>query len=480
MGYLGDRWHYFFPFCALFLLGIAIGSYLVWASVQEIVIGALFLTCLVPSTIALSRRSFDLFEPIVFYSVFMFMITVAIFDRLYIQEPFLRHSEWIPWDFSTAFLIVSLLYLVFFLLVLVSYYIEVERWIPIPTARSADRTHAPEVFFYSGIVYLVVGAVFYTALVGSALDWNLLRLYTTTEPRSQLFAASQHLVLGSKMLYFGYFLWVVSLLLKNVRPGIRHFLPVLPIFGLFILLGGRQRAISIVLVTIIIYYYVHIYPIFSTTPGKIRFAADQLHRRIKSVSIPVTGVFAGTVLIAVRMYRSWRDFDGNFDIDLLTDLATFGVHNSHLDNLLVTLEVVPEHFGYYWGTLSFRVPVNYIPRAIWNDKPVLTIGSELRRVILPSQAGGRDPGLLGQFYADAGLFGILVGAVLFGITLRLLYVTFERNSHSPVALLVYALILASVVPGGIDNNSLWAVSNHLLLLSPVVVLDWAYRNWNSH
>lgn len=446
------------------------------AGIQGMLIVALAACSLAPLLLSWTRTSVDVFEPIVFYSLFMAMTTIAIVDRVYLRPSSLRYPELVPWHFSTAFALVSAIYLLFFVLVLVGYYTTVERWIEVPSfAPNRDR-HSVALFRYGGAIYAAVGVVFYVLLVGSALEWELLRLYTTTEPRSQLFVGSYHLVLGSRMVYVGYFLWLTSVLLRGDRPGVFHALAVLPPFVLFLLLGGRQRAITILLILVIVYSYVHIRPTIPTTPGRIRVKSDELHRKVKSISLPLVGGIVGTIIVFARIVRSWRDLDGASTTGLLVELATFGIHNEHLDYLLVTLHVVPEELGYYWGTLPFRVPMNYIPRSLWDEKPVLTVGSELRRAILPGQAGGRDPGLLGQFYADAGFVGICFGALLFGIVLRVVYVCFERNSHSPIMLVLYAFVVASIVPGGISNNALVDVSDHLLLFTPILILDWYLRN----
>ena len=462
-----------------FVVSVSCAIFFVRFDFQALVVVLLFGVCALPFVISIRRGPIDVFEPILFYSIFMLMTVIAIFDRLYIKDPYLLHPEWVSRDFSTAFLLLSSLYLLFFMIILIGYYFAIERWIEVPTFISDQEWHNATVYRRLGIIYMFVGFLFYTLLVGTALDWELLRIYRTTEPRSEIFAGAHHLVLGSRMLYIGYLAWLTGIIIESRRPGILHLTPAVVLTGLFLLLGGRQRAITIVLITVILVYYTSVYPIVQTTPRWIRFAADEVHRKAKLLTLPVSGVLVGISFVVLRAARSGREIGETFSYDTIIRVLTAGIHNYHLDYFIVTLEIVPERFGYYWGTLFLRVPLNYVPRAAWTDKPPLTVGAELRRVILPDATGGRPPGMIGHFYVDGGFIGILVGAFLFGVLLRLLYVLLQRNQQSPVFILLYAIFVASSVPMGISNNSLWVVSNHLLLLAPILTADWASRRDGS-
>lgn len=441
-------------------------------SLQAALIALLFLICAIPVIISLTRERFDIFEPIVFYSIFMFMTTVAIFDRVYIQDPYFRYPEWVQWDFSTSFIIISALYILFFSIVLFGYYLKIGRWLTIPTLVPDDVTHDGAMLRRFGLLYMTFGGFCYALLVGSALDWNLFYLYTTMEPRSSIFDGVTHLKLGSRSMYIGYLIWIAGTLADGDRPGLVHLLPLIPILGLFFLLGGRGQVILIILVAVIMLYYVHIYPIIETRLRRIRLAADRLHQRFKQLLLPILGSLLGIGTVVSGALRSGGNLKGTFDATNLIEIMTFGIHNSHLDNLLVTLSIVPEQTGYYWGTFIFRVPINYIPRSLWSKKPVLSVGSLVRRIFLPEANGGRPPGMIGRFFIDGGLIAVIFGALLFGVTLRVLYVSLQKNSHSPIFLLVYAFCFGSIVPGGLTNNALWIVSNHLLLLSPLLLYSY--------
>lgn len=440
-----------------------------------VILAGFFILCSFPTVISVYRGWFDLFEPIVFHSIFMFMMGIVIFDRVYLQDPFLRYSDIISMEFETAFSLVSILYFVFFALVLTGYYIDITKFINIPQFYSPSIEHDPTLLKGIGYLYMILGAVFYLLLVRVALGGELFLLFTTTRPRSELFSGLGPLTLGSQLLHIGYIIWLIAILADRRKPRIRHLLPVLPIVYLFFTLGGRGRALKIVVNIIIILYYSLVYGLIPIKTSGVTFVKDRIHFYAKMSVIPAIGVTIGFVTLvmgALRKNRAVKEIVANIDI---VRILTAGVHNDVPDNLIATIEVVPEEFGYYYGTLVFRVLLNWIPRRIWSNKPVLSTGSELRRVVLPEQSGGRPPDEIGRFFLDLGYPGIIIGALFTGLILRYLYELLRKNGHSPVFLLVYVVSLYAVVWGGLTNKALWGLFSTLLLLTPLLFVDWWSR-----
>jgi len=455
---------------AVLITGIFSGITYFTFNLQAALITVLFVLCMIPAIVSLNRQTFDIFEPIVFYSVFMFMTTIAIFDRVYVKDPHFIYPEWVSWEFSTAFLIVSALYVLFFGTVLIGYYLNLEQWFTIPTFTIGHATNDGKILRRIGLLYVAIGTVCYALLVRTSLNWDLLYLYTTSEPRSQIFDGAYHFRLGARAMYVGYLLWITGILASGRRTGLHHLFPLIPISALFLMLGGRGQVILINLVAALMLYYVHIFPLFETVPRHIKLASDCLHRRFKLLILPMAGLIIGFGTIIAGIIRKDQSVTKGLNTANLIEIATFGIHNSHLDHLLVALTLVPDQIGYYWGAFGVRVLLNYIPRSLWPGKPALSAGSELRRVFLPDGTGGRPPGMIGQFYMDGDIFGVIIGALVFGVVLRILYISLRKNGTSPLFLLVYSLCFASVATqGGISNNSLWYVSNHLLLLSPALL-----------
>ncbi len=435
----------------------------------------LFILCILPAGISIYCGRFDLFEPIVFYSIFVFMMGIAIFDRVYLQDPFLRHSHVVSMDFEAAFFVVSLLYFVFFLFVLIGYYIDITKLVNIPQLYPSGVSHNPSVLKKVGFVYMIFGAIFYFLLIRSALGGELLLLFTTNTPRSEIFSGSAHLRLGSNLLHIGYTIWLISILANQRVPKIWHLLPIFPLVLLFYILGGRGGALGIIVNVVIILYYSLVYGLIPIKVSGISFVKDRFHYYAKIAVIPFIGLIIGLVALITGQLRQNRAVeDAVAGVDIIR-ILTVGVHNDIIDNLIATIETVPEEFGYYYGTFVLRIFFNWIPRSIWPDKPVLSSGGEFRRMVLPNQSGGRPPGEIGRFYMDLGYPGIIIGALLTGLVLRYLYELLRKNGHSPVFLLIYVVGLYSVVMEGLTNNALWSLTSSIVLLTPVIVTDWWFR-----
>lgn len=441
---------------------------------QEIILFLFFTICIIPFVISLKRGRFDIFEPVIWFSIFQIMIGIAIIDRIYLEEPFVRHSHHVNLEFEAAFLLISVLYTAFTLLVIFGYYLNIEEFVSIPKLYSNDYKHNSDLLRKFGYIYIIIGLIFYFLLIWIPLDGQLLRIFTTTEPRSELFAGYGILSMGAKMLHLGYTIWLISKLVDEIRPRAIHLLPVIPIMSAYLLLGSRGQMVGVFLNVLIILYYALWFGTVNVVNRGLTLPQDRLHFYARQIGIPLIGMGLVIVVVISRGLRQAQTVQKSLQEINLIRILTGGIQNTHLDYLIILLEVVPDEFGYYYGTFYSRVLLNWIPRAIWPDKPSLTLGSKLRRVIMPESSGGRPTGIIGRYYVEFGYFGIFIGAILTGILMRYVYELLRKNGHSPMFLLIYVTILFSVV-GGISNNSLFSMIQMFLLLCPVILADRIIR-----
>lgn len=446
--------------------------------IQKIIIVSFFIVCVVPFVISTKRGKFDIFEPVIWFCIFQVMVGVAFIDRLYLQEPYLKHADKISVEFESAFLLISVLYTCFTTLVIVGYYINIKLISKAPIIYPEPYDHNATILKRISYVYMVIGIIFYFILIWFPLDGQLLRLFTTTEPRSELFAGFAAISLGAEMLHLGYAIWIVSKLANGVKPRTIHLIPIIPISSAYLLLGDRGQAAIVFLNIVIILYYALWFGTVDVKNRGVTFPRDRIHFYARQLILPIIGIGLGILLIVTRSFRQAQTLQDSLQEVRLINILTAGIHNNQLDYLIILLESVPDKFGYYYGTFYFRAFINWIPRAIWADKPVLTIGSKLRREILPEASGGRPPGTIGRYYVDFGLPGVLIGAIITGLLMRYIYETLRENGHSPIFLLTYVTVLFSVV-GGVSNSSLFSMISMILLLIPVFIADRVFSNSRS-
>lgn len=442
----------------------------------EIIFVLLFGIAAIPLFISLKRRRIDFFEPIVFKSAFMFMTIIALIDRVYLSEPFFRFGDTISFTFSNGFLFLCILYTILFASIIFGYYINI---IPfgklsgiVPSAEEQNLSITRKI---AGL-YIVLGILAYVATVATAMDGNPLYVFTSSEARSQVFASSPStaLRLVSRGLYMGYFLYLTTVLSRGYSPRVIHLLPFPGIVVLFALFGGRGLTLQIVLMLVMILYYVWVKEYVTVQRNYFRFKKDQANSLAKQSILPLMALGAGGFALLARQLRKGLTISEAIQNLDFAGLLTFGIHNSKFDHFLALIST--NEIGPYFGTLYLRVPLNFVPRSIWAEKPVLTVGSELRRLLIPTGTGGRPPGEIGVYFANFSYPGIIILGILCGLYLRVTYEALTRNRESPLAILIYAVVALPVIVAGLTNNSLWLVQVNLLFLLPVIIIHYVNRN----
>jgi len=454
-------------------IGIALGiQFRVTASLFPVLFVILGCVATIPVIISLSIRRLDFFEPIVFKSVFMWMVIIALFDRVYLSDHYLLYEDAVAFTFTDRFLLLCILSIALFASTLFGYYFSILPFEKLEgvllSADQQDNTLLRRI----SVIYILIGLTAYLATIGHAMHWNPLYLFTTSEPRSQIFASSTAATfrLLSRALYIGYFLYLTTIISRGRSPRFHHLLPFSGIVLLFALFGGRGMTIRIILILVILLYYVWVKEYVAVQRNYTRFKKDKLNSVSKQLLLPIMALGVGILTILARQLRKAMALPETIASMDFIRLFTFGIQNEKFDYFLALLNI--DEVGYYFGSLYLRIPGNFIPRAVWADKPVLTVGSELRRILLPNQNGGRPPGEIGTYYANFSYPGIIILGVLCGLYLRVSYEALNRNKGSPLAILLYGVATIPIIVGGLTNNALWTVVTDLLWLLPAITVQY--------
>ncbi|WP_331234216.1 O-antigen polymerase [Natronorarus salvus] len=464
----------------------------VWAfittnSLLPLLIGSWFALCLVPILIAGYRGELNIFEPIIFHCAFGLMIGAALLERSYFSNREFRH-EIISHSFETGMTIVSAVLVAMLAATLVGYYLLGPR-VPSITDSLSIHSHLPDLLAISGSVYRKISIFYFIIGFGSLIgvllfvfpEPNPFYMFQTNTPRSEVFSGSNIFVMGARSLYIGYLLWICGALAERRAPNPIEILGVVPIVGLFLLLGGRGRALGVLILVFIVLYLVFVEELIDLHRGILARLSGSIPPAVVLLGLPLISIGIAIGVVLLRSLRLGQNFsEALLGVDSLS-IASAGVHNDQFDNFLALTEIVPEQIGYQFGAFYARVPLNFIPRAIWPDKPVLTPGGVLRRELLPDAAGGRHPGTMGDYYINFGYPGILLISLIYGALLRLLYRLIDRNPVSPLSILFFALFLSGIGNSGLTNNALQALMSDLIILTPAltILLLIAYRNSNS-
>jgi hypothetical protein len=117
-----------------------------------------------------------------------------------------------------------------------------------------------------------------------------------------------------------------------------------------------------------------------------------------------------------------------------------------LDGMVLVLQVYPAMLPYSYGGEHLEILERPIPRALWPGKPV---GGYMNKLGLTSvDTGftlGISPGLIGSFYAEGGLIGVVICSVIYGYGLGWLIAGSDRITPLAGAL-IRAICCASLIP----------------------------------
>jgi hypothetical protein len=121
-------------------------------------------------------------------------------------------------------------------------------------------------------------------------------------------------------------------------------------------------------------------------------------------------------------------------------------------------------------TLFLPTLVYFVPRVLWADKPLFTMGREFgetfRLVHILDERTSVAATVPGELYWNFGLPGILIGMAVGGVLVRLLYRRYgEGPALDPVRKAIYIVVLVALVHygGGIAGQTVMTVRTVLIL-----------------
>lgn len=121
---------------------------------------------------------------------------------------------------------------------------------------------------------------------------------------------------------------------------------------------------------------------------------------------------------------------------------------ARLDALGIVATIVrdtPGRVDYQGGWTLLHVPISFIPRVIWADKPLLSIG----QWITDNYGAGGDirsntgSSWIGEFYLNFGYAGVIVGMGVIGAYFRFLHEMFFRVNTVPAQLSCLVILWAT-------------------------------------
>ena len=146
-----------------------------------------------------------------------------------------------------------------------------------------------------------------------------------------------------------------------------------------------------------------------------------------------------------------------------------------LDSLAIVVDCVPKEEPYTLGSELTLVGIAWIPRKIWPDKPVVSLGKIFyERFYPPIFHEGTSVAITlpGEFYWAFGLIGVIIGMLVIGILWRLLFEYLVRPKGNLSNILVTSFMFPSFFVLA-EQTLVSLLTMHLLQFIMIVIITLA-------
>jgi len=399
-------------------------------------------------------KTFDIFEPINVFVVVFFMANWFM--------PILRY-----WDFGTfsnGFAIkmgitnedfkfgleVAVIGLIFFYL---GYYSKIGKLLTKFLPRLPTKIYKENMKFLICICLVAGGALclYFFKIGNSSIKYIYANRATIIIPRGMFYHVMVVSLYFASMVLFCYFI-------KNLKgvfaKKLAYLIPVMTSIPLF-MFGGREKVLIFLLVPFIIWHYTI--------------------RKLNWKKIAIVSLF---VLIFIVLFGYFRAA-GNLNFKNIKRLLASEVSAqfSYSETALMVYKYYPKVHGFYYGKLMSQDFLIFMPRLIWQDKPI-NYGSQLVQLdILPNLAD-KVTGFgtyeafspLGLGYADFGIIGVAFAMFVCGLIWSWIYEFFKRSdTRNPYSVMIFGLMIVMLpkIAGGFMGSILNGI---ILWIIPLVIL----------
>jgi oligosaccharide repeat unit polymerase len=400
-----------------------------WSAFLIMIIFAIILAA--PIIIALIKKRFDPFEPIYLW--------IVVYAFLYLFKPLVQLLTNQPFSYGAEFLntaiALAILGLIFFY---AGYYSGGGRKIAqyIPTIKSEISSKRLSITAW---IFIILGFLgFYFGYVWPAGGWRAFWLKPhglaaqVTNNTAYIWQASELMVIGFILIYE---IFVHRILIKKVSIKIRDVVVLLIAsiggIGILTIVWGSRTFYSWIGLAMILIYFLK----KATRP------------KLKTVIIVILTLFL--ILTFIPVYRNHLYIGGRFsnfikDINFKSFLSSAVNPGDEFNAYLAEVALTPNSIPYDNFALYYQVPLYAVPRIIWPDKPTLLNRQWNSFLSKSGMEAGAAESMLGDFYAQRGIFGIIIGTFLSGILWRTIYEYLKKAPQNRSSIIFYAILFPNI------------------------------------
>lgn len=120
-----------------------------------------------------------------------------------------------------------------------------------------------------------------------------------------------------------------------------------------------------------------------------------------------------------------------------------------IDSLILIIKDTPGVMSFQYGATVAPFFVSWIPRQLWEGKPVISFGKVFGETYMSDHFAGTgtaaSPTILGEGYVNFHLPGMLIVAFLLGLMLRIIYIWLIRRNKGGPGVFAYAALFMFLV-----------------------------------
>jgi len=135
--------------------------------------------------------------------------------------------------------------------------------------------------------------------------------------------------------------------------------------------------------------------------------------------------------------------------------------NAGTDALALIMKYTPHPFPYASGRPWLQIPMTFVPRQIWKNKPINIPSAQFEATYMgvPSNYNGfTSMQLIGDLYRNFSWAGALSGMFFLGVLLRLFYLFCSPSRANTAGLFLYAALFPEVIHS-LESDAGYAVIN---------------------
>jgi len=149
--------------------------------------------------------------------------------------------------------------------------------------------------------------------------------------------------------------------------------------------------------------------------------------RVTLITKLFTSIIAIIILVSAVTFRFFRGYlqpnsnldNFQFDLNLFLRISLESGDLGYSTTVIQLINYVPDFHDYLYGQSYYRLFFTFIPRFIWDDKPINTQQTVASWLMPEVEGQSIPPGIIGDLYINFGVVGVLF-MILFGIFIGLL------------------------------------------------------------